>query len=250
VNDKFVPQSSLLTERIKEQMETGTKRAETRKQEVLTNLSMYGLKNRLYFVNKFSPGLNTLEGIIILEHDEKQNIIKKIVANKGIYKDGLWTFYQSVTYNYNENGQIIEEPQYQEEELMVITETPNDFLNQRQRIDFMTIAGLNDYLWKLSKSGATTVIRNLKVDLYQRFTTPLTGIIIIFLGIPFALKMKKRATGLSSLGVSIMVGFLYYVLNAVGIALGKAGILMPILSASLSHIVTFLSALYLIHTLP
>ncbi len=250
MNDKFVPQSSLLTERIKEQMETGTKRSEARKQEVLINLSMYGLKNRLYFVNKFSPGLNTLEGIIILEHDEKQNIIKKIVANKGVYKNGLWTFYQSVTYNYNENGQIIEEPQYQEEELMIITETPNDFLNQRQRIDFMTIAQLNDYLWKLSKSGATTVIRNLKVDLYQRFTTPLTGIIIIFLGIPFALKMKKRATGLSSLGVSIMVGFLYYVLNAVGIALGKAGILTPILSASLSHIVTFLSALYLIHTLP
>jgi len=250
VNDKFLPQSLSVTEKNKEQMETGTKKAEAKKQEVFTNLSMYGLKNRLYFINKFSLATNTLDGIVILEHDEKQNIIKKIVANKGAYKDGLWRFYQSITYNYNENGQIIDEPQYQEEEAMVITETPSDFLKQRQRVDFMTIAQINDYLWKLSKSGATTVIRNLKVDLYQRFTSPLTSVIIILLGIPFALKMKKRATGLSSLGVSIMVGFLYYVLNAVGIALGKSGSLIPILSASLSHIIAFLSALYLINSLP
>ncbi|MBM3246858.1 MAG: YjgP/YjgQ family permease, partial [Candidatus Omnitrophica bacterium] len=250
VNDKFVPQSLLLTEKIKAEMESGSKKAEAKKQEVLINLSMYGLKNRLYFINKFSTATNTMEGIIILEHDERQNIIKKIVANKGVYSDGLWIFYQSITYDYNENGQIIDEPQYHEEQTMPITETPKDFLTQRQRIDFMTIAQLNDYLWKLSKSGATTVIRNLKVDLYQRFTSPLTGIVIIFLGIPFALKMKKRATGLSSLGVSIMVGFLYYVLNAVGIAFGKAGILMPFLAASLSHIITFGAALYLISTLP
>jgi lipopolysaccharide export LptBFGC system permease protein LptF len=47
-----------------------------------------------------------------------------------------------------------------------------------------------------------------------------------------------------------MVGFLYYVLNAVSVALGKAGILMPALAASLSHILALISAIYLIETLP
>lgn len=250
VNDRFVPQSSLLTEKIKEQMETGAKKIKEKEQEVLNNLSMYGLRNRLFFVNKFSLAANTMEGIIILEHDEKQNITKKIVANKGVYKDGLWRFYQNITYNFDENGQIIREPQYLEEEIMAIPETPKEFLTQRQHPNFMTIAQIDDYIWKLSKSGATTVIRNLKVDLYQRFTSPLTSVIIILLGIPFALRMKKRATGISSIAFSIMVGFLYYVLNAVSIAFGKAGILMPFLSASLSHILALVSALYLINTLP
>jgi len=250
VNDRFLPQSLTLTEKIKEQMETGVKKYKEKKDEIFTNLSMYGLKNRLYFVNKFSLATNTLEGIVILEHDERQNITKKIVASKGVYRDGLWRFYQNITYNFDENGQIIDEPKYSEEEIMAIPETPREFLSQRQRVDFMTIAQLDEYLWKLSKSGAITVIRNLKVDLYQRFTTPLTAIIITLLGIPFSIKMKKRATALSSIGLSIMVGFLYYVLNAVGIALGKAGLLIPILSASLSHIVAFITALYLIDTLP
>jgi len=249
VNDKIATQSLSTTEKIKQQMDAGGK-FKDKKMEPLTNLSMYGLKNRLYFVNKFDPQNKILEGIVILEHDEKQNIVKKVVANKGIYEDGLWKFYQCMTYMYDKNGQSIEEPQYFDEEIMIIPESPQEFLTQRQRPDVMNIAQLEDYLWKLSKSGATTVIRNLKVDLYQRFTQPMTIIISILLGIPFSLKMKKRATGLSSVGISIMVGFLYYVSNAVGIAMGKAGLLIPVIAASLSHILGFSTAYYLIRSLP
>jgi len=250
VNDKFVPSATALTESIKNQMESGVRKDREKEHEVATNLSMYGLKNRLFFVNKFSLATNTMEGIIILEHDEKQNITKKIVANKGVYQDGLWKFYQSVTYNFDENVQIKDEPQYFEEEIMDITETPHDFLKQLLRPDYMNISQLDDYIWRLSKSGATTVIRNLKVDLYQRFSSPLTSIIIILLGIPFSVMMKRRATGLSSVGLSLMLGFLYYVFNAISIALGKAGLLMPALAVSLSHIVALMSALYLIGRLP
>ncbi|MFH1269985.1 MAG: LPS export ABC transporter permease LptG [Candidatus Omnitrophota bacterium] len=250
VNDRFVPPCMALTEKIKTQMESGTRRAKGKEHEVINNLSMYGLRNRLFFVNKFSPATSTMEGIIILEHDEKQNITKKIVASRGIYKDGLWRFYQCITYRFDENVQMKEDPQYEEEEIMEIPETPHDFLHQMLHPDFMTISQLYNYMWKLSKSGATTVIRNLEVDLYQRFTSPFTSVIIILLGIPFSMMLKKRATGMSSIGLSLMVGFLYYVLNAISIALGKAGLLMPALAASLSHIVALISAIYLIHTLP
>jgi len=250
INDRFVPASLSLTKKIEERIESGTKRAQEKEREAINNLSMYGIKNRLFFVNKFYPATDTMEGITILEQDEYQNITKKIVANRGIYKDGLWRFYQSLTYNFDENGQIKQEPQYLNEEIMAIPETPAEFLSQRQHPEFMTLSQLDDYIWKLSKSGATTVIRNLKVDLYQRFTAPLTSIVIILLGIPFSLMIKKRATGLSSLGLSIMVGFLYYVLNAISIALGKAGILLPLMAVSLSHILAFLFSLYLIETLP
>ncbi len=99
VNDRFVPRSLSLVEKIKGQMETGTKKAREKEREVINNLSMYGSKNRLFFVNKFYSAENTMEDIIILENDEHQNITKKIVANKGVYRDGLWRFYKSITYN-------------------------------------------------------------------------------------------------------------------------------------------------------
>lgn len=250
INDKFVPRSLLLNQDIKKQIEEAAKKTKENKEEVINNLSMYGLKNRLFFVNKFSLATNSMEGITILQHDEHQNITKKIVANRGFYSDNLWRFYQCITYNFDNNGQVIQEPIYAEEEIMAIPETPHDFVSQRQRPDFMTIAQLDDYIWKLSKSGATTVIRNLKIDLYQRFVSPFTSLIIILIGIPFSMMMKKRATAVSSFGMSVLVGFLYYVVNAVSIALGKGGVLMPALSVSLSHLIALIFSLRLISTLP
>lgn len=250
VNDRFVPQSLAWTEQIKTAMEKGSKKQEGKKQESITNLSMYGLKNRLYFISRFNAETSTMYGITILEHDEHQNITKKIVANKGVYSEGLWKFYQCITYDFDQNGQIKEEPHFAQEEIMSIPESPSDFLSQRQRPDFMTIAQIDDYIWKLSKSGAVSVVNNLKVDLYQRFTMPLTSVIIILLGIPFSLMIRKRATGLSSIGVSIMVGFLYYGLNAISIALGKKGMFPPLVAATLSHIIALISSLYLIATIP
>jgi lipopolysaccharide export system permease protein len=248
VNDRYVVKALEFTQRAKAQMEGESERAKGLEHQVIKNLSMYGFKNRLFFANTFTPATNTMEGITILEHDDQQNITKKVVAKKGVFEKKNWKFYQSITYTFDENGML--EPQYLDEEMMTFTETPQDFLNQRQRPDYMTIGELDNYIWKLSKSGATTVIRNLQVELYQRFTLPLTSIIIILLGIPFALKIRKRATGLSSFGLSLIVGFLYYVLNAISLALGKAGILSPVLAASLSHGMGLLLSIYFINTIP
>ncbi|MDI6605734.1 MAG: LptF/LptG family permease [Candidatus Omnitrophota bacterium] len=250
VNDRLVPQALITTEKIREKMWEGQRNQRLGKENVITNLALYGLKNRLYFINRFYVATNTMEGITILEQDNKQNITKKIVANKGVYQDRMWEFQQCITYNFSENGQMTGEPQYFEKEIMAIPETPRDFVNQRQQPSYMTIAQLEEYIWKFSKSGTSTIIRNLKVDLYQKFSSPFTNMIIILLGIPFSLLMRRRSTGLSSIGLSIMVGFLYYVLEAISIALGKGGVLIPVLATSLSHIIALAFGLYMIFSLP
>lgn len=250
VNDRFVPSALALNQTVKYQFDSKNKEKAKKEKEPINNLSMYGIGNKLFFINRFMPLDNTLEGIIILEQDRNQNITRKIVANKGEYKDGSWIFYQSITYDFDYAGQIKGEPRYADEEKVQIPESPQEFLAQRQKPEFMNIAQLNDYIWKLSKSGANRVVENLKVDLYQRYTSPMTTLIIILLGIPFSLRMRRRATGVSSLGISIMAAFLYYVLNAISIALGKSGVLPPLIAASLSHIVILSTSLYFIFAIP
>jgi lipopolysaccharide export system permease protein len=246
VNDKFVPQSEITKQEIKNQIEEASKETPDKTQETVTNLSIYGLKNRLFFINKFEVLENKMEGVTILEQDDLTNVRKKIVASYGIYKDGLWHFYECITYFFGEDGRVKGEPSYFPEQLMDITESPRDFLKQRQKPEFMTVAQLNDYILKLSMSKAQAVVRNLKIDLYQRFFMPLTSLVILIVGIPFSLVMHRRATGLSSLGIAIMVGFLYYVVNAISIAFGKGGLFPPILAVSLSHILFLSFGLYLI----
>jgi lipopolysaccharide export system permease protein len=252
VNDKHVPRAMLISQQIQQQMESDASKNvnDKKKPEVLLDFTVYGLHNRLFYINKFYPAEKKIYGVTILEHNEKQDLTKKTVASKGEFKDGVWRFYQTVSDTYDKNGKVIDEHLYRDEEVMSITETPEDFLNQRQHPDYMNIAQLQEYILRLSKSGATTVIRSLTIDLYQRYTAPLTSLLIVILSIPFSLKLKKRATGFSSLGLALVVGFMYYILNAVSIALGKAGILFPLLSASLTHLIVLLYSIYLIKELP
>jgi len=248
VSDKVMPAAMYRNTAIREQLEAG-KKLRT-KDEVIRNLSIYGLHNRLFFINKFYPGKGFMEGITILEHDEKQNLTSKIQANQGKYENGKWKFYQSITYVFDEEGMMTQEPKVMEEEEMPIPETPKQFLEQKQSTDFMSLHQIRDYISKMAPSGAVTVIRNLQVDLYHRLFSPLTSLLIILLGIPLSMKIGKRAAGLSSLGLALILGFLYYVLNAISVALGKAGIFDPLLAGSLSHICALVTSFFLVARLP
>lgn len=250
INDKIVPRATLLSQEIKEQIENEGRKVRAPRPEVIDNLTIYGLRNRLFVISRFHPAQNLMEGITILEHDERQNILRKIWAEKGEFREGKWIFYRSFTYSFDANGQISQEPQFFDEEMMTFTEKPADFLTQQQQPELMSIAQLQEYIWRLSRSGATAVIRRFTIDLYQRFLSPFTSLLIILLSIPCALRVHRRAAGLSSLGLALALGFLYYILNAVSIALGNAGYLPAFAAASLVHVCVLGASLFLIATLP
>ncbi len=250
ISDKIIPQSLMTTQKIKQEMENSKKQDKTKGPEIVRNLSLYGSNNRLFFINEFNTTDNSISGITILEDNEQQHNTKKIIADRAVYKDNVWRFYNSKTFNFDEKSQIIGEAQYLEEEIMQIPETPKDFLNQKQLPEYMSLSQIEQYIWRLSKTGAKTVVRNFQIERYNRLFAPFTNILIILLGIPFALKVKKRAAGLSSLGLVLLLVFFYYILNGVCLALGKSGILPPAFAAVLSHSIVLFFSFYMLSKIP
>lgn len=234
VTEKLIPQAQVQAEKMKAIMDPYKKPKP--KEEIINNLTFYGLGNRLFFVNSFDTKNNSMEGISILEHDNKQNLTAKILARKGVFQRHIWIFYDYNRYNFDPSGQIEGDIIYSPEQIMDITETPHDFLQQRKRPEFMSIAQLEDYIWRLKKSGATTVVRNLTVDLQQRYASSFSSLILVLVGIPFSFIIRRRANIFSSFGICIAISFLYYVATAISLALGKTGILPPILAAWLAPI--------------
>ena len=86
MNERFVPESNLATKEIRnEHMILEVDRLK-KKKEKIHNLTFYGMKNRLYFVDSFIPSTTELEGITIIEYDN-QSIKQKIVALRGQHSD-------------------------------------------------------------------------------------------------------------------------------------------------------------------
>ena len=233
LNERYVPKALETTKQIRnEHMILEVERL-AKSNEKISNLTFYGLKNRLYYVDTFYPGKKEMEGITIIEYDENQNIKQKIVSLKGKWTTLAWKFSQCQITEFDTSAtNTVAKVKVYDEKLMDIQETPDDFLKQRVNVDSMNIRQLKDYIGRFSKSGATKAINNLRVDLHQKIAYPIGNFVIVLTGLPFALMVRSRkGMTFTSLGIAVAIGFLYYVANAVCLALGKGGLLPPIVAA-------------------
>lgn len=248
MNESFAPRATAQAEKIQNEYIILKADRKKKKQEQIKNLTFYGLKNRLYFVDTFDPNAYELKGVTIVEHDGEQRVTQKIVALKGVWTGIAWKFYKCQTTEYGPGG--INQPvkiKFSNERLMDIKETPEDFLKQRLNVTSMNIRQLNEYMSRFENSGAAKAINNLQVDIQQKLAFPVGNFVIILMGLPFALMIKsRRRSTITALGIAIIIGFLYYVVNAVALAFGKAGFLSPFLAAWATPLFFTLAAIALI----
>jgi lipopolysaccharide export system permease protein len=250
LGESYVPRAMQETRQIREENMVLTIDRHNKKMEKIKNLTFYGLKNRLYFVDTFDPDSSTLEGITIIELDDKQNIKEKTVAYKGVWTGIAWKFYNcQITSYLLDAGNRPDKVKVYREKLMDIKETPADFLRQRLDVAAMNIKQLNQYINRFSNSGAIRAINNLKVDLHQKITYPIGNFVIVLIGLPFAMMIKNRkGMTFTSLGIAIVIGFLYYVTNALAIAFGKGDLFPPFLSAWITPLIFTVTALIVIES--
>lgn len=247
VNETLVPFSQKTSKFIKRYYID--KAPETLYEQPVENIAVYGFNNRLYFINKLLPKSQIILGLTILEHDNQNNVLSKIYAEKAHWDGRRWVLYQCFIYNMpNERG-AAGEPQYFTQTTLKIDETPQDFLRQNIPIENMNVKELAGYIEKLSESGVSRASTRLKVDLYQKFSFPLTSFIIILLGIPSSIVIR-RAMAFSSIGLCIGISFIFYVCFAVSIALGKSGAIPPFVAAWMTHLTFGATALYMIKKMP
>jgi len=246
VNERFVPQSSSAAQEIRDTQIKVVIAERGKGKPMIKNLSFYGLKNRLFFVDNFDPNTNELDGITVIGHDNKQNLIEKIVALKGVWTGIAWKFYNCQITSYNTaQPNVTGDVKIYQEKLMDIRETPRDFLRQRLDVSAMNLKQLHDYIHRFKGSGAVKTINNLQVDYWQKIAFPLRNLVIVLVGLPFALASggKRKAMTFTSIAIALVIGFLYYVLDAVGLALGKGGGLSPWASAFLAPAMFFTLAM-------
>ena len=250
INERFVPTATTSSEQIRDENIILASDKQKKQTAPIKNLTFYGFKNRLYFIDSFNPRTYELEGITIIEQDSHQNPTEKINALSGKWIGIAWKFSQCQVNTFDPaNINTTKKIKYYPEKLMDIKETPQDFLKQKLNLSTMNIHQLHDYIKRISNSGATKAIRERKVDLYQKIAFPFTTIAIVLVGMPLALLTgRRKAFTFTSLGIAIAAGFFFKVIEAVGLALGKDGALPPILSAGLAPLIFLGIGIYLIRT--
>jgi lipopolysaccharide export system permease protein len=124
-------------------------------------------------------------------------------------------------------------------------ESPDYFETEAPEADFMTVHQLREYIAELRNSGFNVVPQ--MVDLQRKLAFPFVTLVMTLIGIPFGVTMGKRGT-LYGIGLGIALALSYWVLFHVFLAVGRAGLLSPVLAAWTPNVICIACASYLLLT--
>jgi lipopolysaccharide export LptBFGC system permease protein LptF len=124
-------------------------------------------------------------------------------------------------------------------------EPPDYFETAAPLAEMMTVPQLKRYIDELSASGFNVV--PLTVDLQRKLAFPFVTVVMTLLAIPFGMTTGKRGT-LYGIGIGIVLALSYWVVGSAFAAIGKAGVLSPIMAGWAPNVLAAGSAAYLLLT--
>ena len=124
-------------------------------------------------------------------------------------------------------------------------ESPEYFKTEDAEADLMSVAQLRRSVKELAATGANVVPQ--EVDLQRKLAFPFVTFVMTLLAVPFGVTTGRRGA-LYGIGLGIVIALSYWFLMSVFVAIGKAGLLPPVLAAWTPNIIVSASAIYLLLT--
>ena len=170
----------------------------------------------------------TLKDVTVLRVSRAFDLIERIDAREMVWEQDHWVFLQGILWR----AEPAEDRRVQRFERQVIPlgEKPEDFQWVEKDVEAMGFFDLLTYTRRAKAEGYDVTPQ--VTDLHFKMASSFFCVLTVLFTIPLAMRIPPRAGGLA-LGVSISmgVGFLYYLLMALGLAFGHAGVIAPFLAA-------------------
>lgn len=219
----------------------------SQKAEYIENIKIKGKKephllkqNRFWYrsediicnIELFEHKTNILRGITIYFFNQQLTLVKRLDAKLGKWIDNRWHFYDLVIRTFYPDGSMKVESA--EEKIVSLKETPDDFKVAVREPEEMSYTELKNYINKIEKAGYQ--IPEYIPYLYAKLSFPFVCLIMPILAVPFALRIGKGGSIARGIGMSVIIGFIYFVFFNFSLSLGRGGVLPPLFSAWVANI--------------
>lgn len=183
-----------------------------------------------------------LEGVTVYLIEKPFTIKERIHSRKVFWRAGKWVTQDAEVWRFSVAGQVIK-AQTAGLVLEGLAE-PADLTSIEDIQKNMGIGELKRYIDNLEREGYEAY--RYKTDLYGRLTFPLVNFIMVFVGIPFALKSGRSGGVAAGVGLSVIIAFSYWVVFAASRSMGSVGIIPPLLAASFPDILFFAAGAFML----
>jgi lipopolysaccharide export system permease protein len=210
------------------------------------NIWYQGSDNIIWNIHHFDEASGRLNGITLYRLNASNRLFQRIDAASARWTDGSWDFRNIYIRDFHADGSFRTE--YFPAKRFPFAEKQENFAGMQKAVQEMSYSEIRRLVQEIRASGYNDT--HYSVEMNSKLATPLTAFIMALFGVPFSLRTGRRGGIFLGVTLSVVVGFSYWVLNSVSLALGYAGHLPPVLSAWSSNLLFSSSGLYLLLSVP
>lgn len=194
-----------------------------------------GKDNSIYNVDILDPNARTLEGISVIRFDGDYHPTERIDAKKAYPAAGGWVFEDAVRRVFAQGGKGIGSVERKDKLVVSIDESIDDFQKYKKDPDEMNYHELKTYVESLKRSGFNATA--YEVDLLAKTSIPFISFVVAFLSIAMAVYGGTRGGVIASIGLCMAMGLAYWLVLSIGLSLGHAGRVHPLMASWGSNII-------------
>jgi len=181
------------------------------------------------------PGDLTMRDVTVLTVDRDFRLAQRIDAREMSWDGTKWVLLEGTQWmGEGPQGGAPRVERFQTKEIH-LPEKPEDFQWVREEVESMGFFELLAYVERAKREGfdATAQLTDLHFKVAASFFPLITALFTI----PLAMRIPPRTAGLATgVVLSMAIGFVYYLILALGLAMGRGGMLPPFVGAWASNI--------------
>ncbi len=191
--------------------------------------------NRMISVNHAFPAKNLVLGLTIVEFNNDFMPTKRVQAEKATHtKDGQWDLINAVSWDFSPETKRVTSFKQEPALRIDLKRKPSEMLQLWNRPEDLTIGELLHFTQKLTNEGYDPKL--YQVETHVRFARAAIPLIMVLVGIPFALQRGRNASFSLGIIISLIIFVIYFILYAMFTVFGAIAVLPPLIAAWAANI--------------
>jgi lipopolysaccharide export system permease protein len=200
------------------------------------------LKNNVRLtVGHLDIKINTMKNIVFEKYNKNFELKRLVLAEKADWENGSWVLKNGVIRDSESN--FLNEVYFKKYNSN-INVTPKDIALKSPPYNSMNIIDFNKYISQLKIFGQSAI--KAKIALNARFSSIFSHIIVMMIGIPFAIGFGRRISMIFNFTIALSATFMYWAIQAVTTSFGKNLILSPFIATWMPSFIFLSIGVYLL----
>jgi LPS export ABC transporter permease LptG/LPS export ABC transporter permease LptF len=194
----------------------------------------------IYHYGLFDPERNEMYGLTMFTpRADRWALASETFVRRAIFRDNAWVGEHGWRQDFTTDP-----PKWQAIDRSPLPgmESPEYFTTAPPDAELMSVTELRRYIVDLEPSGFNAT--PLKVELHRKLAFPFVTLVMTLLAVPFGISAGRHGA-LYGVGLGIVIALSYWILISAFVAIGKAGLLTPVLAGWAPNILVVGLAAYL-----